>query len=67
MKPVLLTYRHVWTRGSSYQYYCTWSDGSEGFSVSLPWGSIGDAVELPMATLGRDFTPTPTPHKEPQP
>jgi hypothetical protein len=57
----LLTYRHVWTRrtrdGWDYAYYCTWSDGSEGFAASLPWDRMAGAVELPMATLGKDFNP----------
>ena len=51
-KPRLLTYRTVWTGRDrngdwDYQYYCTWSDGSEGLSCSLPWGRLGDAVQLP--------------------
>lgn len=49
----LLTYRHVWIGRDrdgdpDYMYYCTWSDGSEGMCASLPWGRMGDAVELPM-------------------
>jgi hypothetical protein len=52
-KPRLLTYRHVWTERDrngdlEYEYYCTWSDGSEGMCVSLPWGRMEGAVELPM-------------------
>lgn len=55
-KPILLTYRHVWTHRNrdgdwEYSYYCTWSDGSEGMCASLPWGNLGDAVELPMGSL----------------
>lgn len=52
-RPLLLTYRQVWTKRDrngdlDYEYYCTWSDGSEGMCVSLPWDRMGDAVELPM-------------------
>lgn len=51
--PKLLTYRHVWTHRDrngdlDYAYYCTWSDGSEGLQGTLPWGQLGDAIELPM-------------------
>jgi hypothetical protein len=52
----LLTYRHVWTERDrdgdmQYEYYCTWSDGSEGRCVSLPWGRMEGAVELPMDSV----------------
>lgn len=52
-KPKLRTYRQVWTERDrngdlDYQYYCTWSDGSGGLCTSLPWGNMGDAVQLPM-------------------
>ena len=52
----LLTYRHVWTRRDrngdwEYEYYCTWSDGSEGLEISLPWGRLEGAIELPMGSI----------------
>lgn len=52
----LLTYRHVWTGRDrngdrEYEYYCTWSDGTEGYEISLPWGRLGDAIELPMGSI----------------
>ena len=52
----LLTYRHVWTERDrdgdmQYQYYCTWSDGSEGLVPSLRWDRLQGAVELPMDSV----------------
>lgn len=49
----LVTYRHIWTGKDrngdhQYEYYCTWSDDSEGREFTLPWGRMEGAVELPM-------------------
>jgi hypothetical protein len=44
----LKSYRQVWLRnGDEYLYECGWADGSVTMEVSLPWGRLGDAVELP--------------------
>lgn len=51
----LSAYQHVWTRkskdGWEYEYRCIWSDGSETWECTLPWGDMQGAVELPMTSL----------------
>jgi hypothetical protein len=52
----LLTYRHIWTGRDrdgdmQYEYYCTWSDGSEGRVPTLRWDRLQGAVELPMDSV----------------
>ena len=53
----LRTYQQVWTHktddGWQYVYRCTWSDGNETIEVSLPWGRMDGAVELPATSLTR--------------
>ena len=45
----LVSYRTIWLPGGDdYVYECTWSDGDVTTEVSLPWGRLGDAVDLGM-------------------
>lgn len=44
----LITYRQIWLKhGKDYVYECVWSNGQTTVEITLPWGRLGDAKELP--------------------